>query len=290
MSNDFIPNSFLTPNAYVDKCEAFVTPEEWKVLSYFCRRIFGFNKRQDRVSIGQLADGIKTKGGEQLDYGTGISPPTIRKAVEALCDYGILILVEPNDKTRNEGPLYELQPDSAKIDLVGLMNRRTANTEQARAIMEKVRQSRHPLNAIDPVNVIDPVNATTGGVVNAIEGDPLNATTGGVVNAIATQYTDQNTVQKTDQIKEPVYSKIYPDPSKTLASLKVQLRPFFDQTNYYRKIDPLTAQGWKEGTLRIGTPNEPAQMWLQARARDLFNQQLAGLTGLEELEVEFVLI
>ena len=42
--SDFIPNSYQTPNAYIDKYLHLLTGEEWKVLSYAIRRILGFQK------------------------------------------------------------------------------------------------------------------------------------------------------------------------------------------------------------------------------------------------------
>jgi len=63
MSN-FIPNSFQTPNAYVDQFMYLLSGTEYKVLCYLVRRIFGFQKRQDRVSIPQITQGIRKRDGD----------------------------------------------------------------------------------------------------------------------------------------------------------------------------------------------------------------------------------
>ena len=47
----FVPNSFQTPNDYVDEIMPYLTGEEFKVLIYAVRRILGFQKRQDRTSL-----------------------------------------------------------------------------------------------------------------------------------------------------------------------------------------------------------------------------------------------
>ena len=70
MSN-FIPNSFQTPNAYVDQFMHLLSGPEYKVLCYLVRRIFGFQKRQDRVSMRQITSGIRNREGDFLDHGTG---------------------------------------------------------------------------------------------------------------------------------------------------------------------------------------------------------------------------
>lgn len=43
-----IPNSFQMPNLFTDRLMHLLKPEEFLVLSYATRRIYGFRKRQDR--------------------------------------------------------------------------------------------------------------------------------------------------------------------------------------------------------------------------------------------------
>lgn len=149
--SDLIPNSFQTPNAYVDRFMYLVTPEEWKVLSYAARRIFGFQKRQDRISQSQFTHGtVSTKDGSHLDHGTGLSKPAVIKALQGLIEYRIMIKVANNDKRFNEGVLYELQLDSDQIDIAGLIERanranhialtrtETARRKAAEKVAEKV--------------------------------------------------------------------------------------------------------------------------------------------------------
>lgn len=54
------------------------------MLLYICRRTFGFKKDTDDISIEQMVSGITRKDGERLDYGTGLSRPSVTKAVQSL--------------------------------------------------------------------------------------------------------------------------------------------------------------------------------------------------------------
>jgi len=101
-----IPNSFPTPNLYIDKYMSLLTPTEFKVLIYAVRRIFG---SQDRISLSQF------------HYGTDLSRSTIVVALEGLVKYGLLIRVDM--PTETETAIYELQFDDNLIDHNGLANR-----------------------------------------------------------------------------------------------------------------------------------------------------------------------
>lgn len=155
----FIPNSYQTPNAYADDLMAFLTSEEWKVLSYAVRRIFGFQKRQDRISKSQFMNGIKNGEGEQLDYGTGLGERALTTALDALAKFGILLVIDDNDKRENKGKLYGLQLDERLIDIQGLRNRLEAQHEREKHRMQRARVSRksdgfHKLDT--PPNPSDP--------------------------------------------------------------------------------------------------------------------------------------
>jgi hypothetical protein len=140
MSN-FVPNSFQIPNAYVDKCLEFLTPEEWKVLTYLCRRIFGFQKEghQDRVSISQFTNGITTREGARLDGGVGLSDDTVKNALKKLCEFGLVVRAAENDSRKNDGVLWRLQFDERKIDFQAMIDRKSAATEANKVKLAAVR-------------------------------------------------------------------------------------------------------------------------------------------------------
>jgi hypothetical protein len=119
--NPMLPNSFQTPNIYVDDIMYLLTPEEYMVLSYACRRIFGFRKRQDHISLSQFTDGTTSKASKlKLDHGTGLNKMTVQKAIASLKQYGLLIEITPPDKLKNIAAEYSLQEDIDQVDFLGL--------------------------------------------------------------------------------------------------------------------------------------------------------------------------
>jgi hypothetical protein len=141
--SDFIPNSFQTPNDYVDRFLHLLTPEEWKVLGYSIRRIFGFNKTADRISLSQYENGLKDKDGKQLDHGTGLSRPTIVRALRSLEEFGLQVEVEPNDPRKNEGACFTLQLNADKVDVAGLEARAAESRQKGRERTQAGRDKRY---------------------------------------------------------------------------------------------------------------------------------------------------
>jgi hypothetical protein len=148
----FVPNSFQTPNAYVDQFMPFLTGEEYKVLIYATRRILGFQKRQDRISISQFTDGTKNKDGEILDSGTGLSIETVKKCLANLVVFGLMVRLEENDPRTNEGVLWGLQWDENKINWQALEERESKKAKVDGERMKKARSMRqaHPPSDIPP--------------------------------------------------------------------------------------------------------------------------------------------
>lgn len=123
--SSFIPNSFQTPNDYVDLYMHLLTPEEYKVLIYAVRRIFGFNKRKDAIALSQFTDGIQSRlTGEMLDHGTGLNRATIVRALAELQKYGLIIKAETGS-TNHASNVYELQLDADLVNLAGLKERKS---------------------------------------------------------------------------------------------------------------------------------------------------------------------
>lgn len=145
-----IPNTFQNPNAYVDEYMAFLTPNEYKVLSYAIRRIIGFDKTEDRISIGQFSGGLVKKDGTRLDWGTGLSEPAVRTAIEGLVRYGLMVVTKPHSAQENLPPAFGLQWDSEKVDQAGLI----ARLEEKQ---KKDKDKAHHLHVPPPVNPIDQV-------------------------------------------------------------------------------------------------------------------------------------
>lgn len=126
-----IPNTFQHPNIFIDKLSYFLTPEEEKVLNKAVREILGWGQniesRQARIAMSVFIDGKFDKDGNRLCYGCGLSKSVIRKALNTLCDFNILIKI---GKPTNDGQLYELQGDDTKIDWQLLEDRKADKAEK----------------------------------------------------------------------------------------------------------------------------------------------------------------
>lgn len=80
------PNTTQVPDQFFDELLPILSGGELKVLFYITRRTFGFKKEQDSISLSQMLNGIRTKSGRQLDYGTGLSKKTLLLALRNLKD------------------------------------------------------------------------------------------------------------------------------------------------------------------------------------------------------------
>jgi hypothetical protein len=84
------PNFTQVPNVVIDELAPELTEAELRVLLYIVRRTFGFHREWDYISLSQLTDGIRTREGEQLDHGTGMSRKAVSQGCARLVDKGII--------------------------------------------------------------------------------------------------------------------------------------------------------------------------------------------------------
>jgi phage replication O-like protein O len=84
------PTTTPIPDEVFDELMTDLTGAELKVLLYICRRTFGFKKESDTISLNQIADGITTRDGRVLDYGTGLSKRHVQRALKTLEDKHII--------------------------------------------------------------------------------------------------------------------------------------------------------------------------------------------------------
>lgn len=140
----FIPNSYQVPNWYTDRYQGLLHPNEWAILTYAMRRIFGFQKRSDRISLSQFSSGVQSKDGKKLDFGTGLSEATCRKYLRNLQEYNLIIEVEINNPRKNEGALWSLQLDSDLVNDDAIMAafnaRNKKDGQRTRAGLEAIKQ------------------------------------------------------------------------------------------------------------------------------------------------------
>jgi hypothetical protein len=148
-----IPNTFQTPNLHVDQLLPLLTEAETKILFYADRKIFGWQKDQDRISVSQFCQG------------TGLSIASVRKALRSLCDYRVLIKVADNDPKRNEGDCYSIQLEAEEIDVAAFLQREEARQVKDKKRMTIVRAARQEPAPTEP-------SPTTGDPFYPIEPSP----------------------------------------------------------------------------------------------------------------------
>lgn len=103
------PNYTMVPDDLFDVLAPELSGAELRVLLYIIRRTFGFKKVSDSISFSQLVDGIKTRSGQQLDRGTGLSRASVAVAVKGLADKGIVLATKNQSQERgNEPTTYSL--------------------------------------------------------------------------------------------------------------------------------------------------------------------------------------
>lgn len=92
--NKLIPNSTQIPNVISDLIEPRIPEGEMRCLKYICRRTYGFHKERDRISLTQFVEGIKDRDERRLDYGTGLSRPSVVEALRNLSGAEIIKVIK----------------------------------------------------------------------------------------------------------------------------------------------------------------------------------------------------
>lgn len=140
--NAVIPNTFQHPNIFIDKLMYYLTPEENVVLTFAVRRILGFQtnimSRKDNISLSQFVDGITASDGSILCHGCGLGTDSVRKALEALCLFKVLVPTTEKPDPR-KGQEYWLQDNENIIDWAALEARKSAKKQIEYQRTEKAR-------------------------------------------------------------------------------------------------------------------------------------------------------
>jgi hypothetical protein len=91
---NYIPNSYQTPNFYIDCVMHLLQPQEFVVLMFAAREILGWHNsledQQKDLSLDQFLTGCYDKNGEQRSFGCGLSRQTLQKVLKSLTQYGLL--------------------------------------------------------------------------------------------------------------------------------------------------------------------------------------------------------
>lgn len=101
-----------------------LTGSEQKVLDYILRHTWGFKKNSDFISREQFENGVKKKDGFWLDRGTGLSQPSIGRALKGLEKKGFIIRIRKGKKQINEyvlklveNPVDNPESDCSKLTI-----------------------------------------------------------------------------------------------------------------------------------------------------------------------------
>jgi replication protein O len=98
------PRYTQVPDALFDELMAYLSGAELKVLLYIIRRTFGFKKESDTISLRQICNGIKTREGEVLDKGTGLSLSTVQIALKGLLEKNCVITARNRSQEKGDEP------------------------------------------------------------------------------------------------------------------------------------------------------------------------------------------
>jgi hypothetical protein len=98
------PRYTQVPDELFDELMAYLSGAELKVLLYIIRRTFGFKKDSDNISLRQICHGIKTREGEILDKGTGLSLSTVQIALKGLLEKNCVITERNRSKEKGDEP------------------------------------------------------------------------------------------------------------------------------------------------------------------------------------------
>ena len=126
-----IPNTFQCPNALVDaSIMSVLTGNETKCYMVVVRKTFGWHKSADRISKSQIMDA------------TGLGETAVDNCMNSLVLYGLVVRAAENDPNTNQGILWALQTDDAKIGWAALCDRSTESEKKHAARMVHLRSRR----------------------------------------------------------------------------------------------------------------------------------------------------
>ncbi len=134
------PNSTQIPNIILDFVIPRISEADGKVLLYICRRTYGFQKEQDRISLSQFVDGIKDRNDRTLDYGCGVSRPAVVEALKNLVGSKLVTLTKSslgNIFAINCGLLVDNSVDNLVVKKINQLRKLTNIGKRSKPILVK---------------------------------------------------------------------------------------------------------------------------------------------------------
>lgn len=141
-----LPNTFMTPNVYVDEAMALLTSDEYKVLSFATRHILGWQdriqKRQWCISLSTFENGFTTADGTRYG-GCGLARATVVKVLASLVVLGFLTPVgEPTE----DGQMWHLNED---VHWDALMKRQEEQAKRTQERLTKINDAKRAKKAAE---------------------------------------------------------------------------------------------------------------------------------------------
>ena len=124
-----IPNSFQTPNFFIDECMSYLTGNEIKCVIFLARKTFGWQKRSDRIAKPQLI------------AATGLNAETVDTCMTYLMEVGLVLRLRENN-FKNEGIEWALQLDDKKVRFDFLKERRAKQDDAQQKRTQKAREAK----------------------------------------------------------------------------------------------------------------------------------------------------
>lgn len=173
MAAKIIPNSFQSPNAYVDTAMELLTGEEYKCLSFAARHILGWqdkiNSREGVISLSMFEHGYADSSGTHYG-GTGITRAAIQTALEQLVTFKLLLKLgdpTPDGQRWQLGDTPDFDALKARRDRqVEAGRQHTAKATAARLAKREAGTSDVPVRATNQEQYVGRTDAGSSDVLN----------------------------------------------------------------------------------------------------------------------------
>lgn len=140
----YIPNSFQTPNTMVDDLMHLLDGNEYKILLFTVRHIYGW---QDKIQRGKANISLTMyEKGFGAMHGVGLSRPTIVSVLDELVKYRVILKV---GKATKKGQAYSI---GTEPDIEGLTARQDAKYNKDKKRLAKVKESSKDTSPVKPLN------------------------------------------------------------------------------------------------------------------------------------------
>lgn len=160
-----IPNTFQTPNLLAaddGSLMSYLTGNEVKCYLVIVRKIFGWNKKTDRISKSQIMSI------------TGLGEATVESCMESLVHFGLVLRVAENNPNKNYGVEWELQLQDTQIRWDALADRLANKAVKSKKQTEIARSVRSSVGG--DVQQPQHVQHAPGGDVGYTKQKPLSIT------------------------------------------------------------------------------------------------------------------